>query len=111
MGSQVLEGQLELLRLAAEQDLDDDGGVERDGDVGRHGGRSEADRRNGTEGGQQEHEESDGCRLAATKVNEELERMQQRLRTGAGAGSSAGDGRRRRWREGRPGRRMGIVGV
>lgn len=39
MRSEVLEWQLELLRLATEQDLDDDGRVQRHGYVGRHGGR------------------------------------------------------------------------
>lgn len=39
VGAQVLEGQLELLRLAAEDDLDDNGRVERDGHHGRHDGQ------------------------------------------------------------------------
>jgi hypothetical protein len=41
MGAEVLEGQLELPGLAAEQDLDGDGRVEGDGDRGRgsHGER------------------------------------------------------------------------
>lgn len=42
MGSKVLQRQLELLRLAVEHDLDDDGRVERDGGGGggRHDGRT-----------------------------------------------------------------------
>ena len=64
--SEVLERQLELLALAAEQDLDHNGRVQRHRHVGGHGGRMRLTDAACPKG----RLESSHCKLAAAEVNE-----------------------------------------